>query len=230
MRCSTPTPTPAPTRKQRRNRKKNVARRMSRRRKRQAAANSLLHDLPPEGTTLKDAFQVEHWALHGQAINPDTGKSAEYLELLKSSEGDLWEESNCEEIGRLAQGLGEGSSIPKGTNTIFFMERDKVPKGRSITYLRCVVADRPEKPQPRRVRWTVGGNLVDYDGDCSTKTADITTTKLLINSVLSTPNAKHMTLDLKDFYLGTPMQPPQCGYKKFVEPFCIMHGPSTTPC
>ena len=210
----TPTPTPAPTRKQRRNRKKNVARRMSRRRKRQAAANSLLHDLPPEGTTLEDAFQVEHWALHGQAINPDTGKSAEYLELLKSSEGDLWEESNCEEIGRLAQGLGEGSSIPKGTNTIFFMERDKVPKGRSITYLRCVVADRPEKPQPRRVRWTVGGNLVDYDGDCSTKTADITTTKLLINSVLSTPNAKYMTLDLKDFYLGTPMQPPQCAYMK----------------
>jgi hypothetical protein len=41
--------------------------------------------------------------------------------------------------------------------------------------------------------------------DISTKTADLTTAKLLINSVVSTPKAMFLTADLKDFYLGTPM-------------------------
>ena len=30
--------------------------------------------------------------------------------------------------------------------------------------------------------------------------------KLLLNSVISTPNAKFMTLDIKNFYLNTPME------------------------
>ncbi len=80
-----------------------------------------------------------------------------------------------------------------------------MPKGRKVTYLRIVAAYRPEKDNPRRVRWTVGGDRIDYPGDVSTKTADLTTAKILFNSVVSTPDAKFMTADLKDFYLGTPM-------------------------
>ena len=37
------------------------------------------------------------------------------------------------------------------------------------------------------------------------KTADLATTKILINSILSTPGAKVVHSDLKAFYLGTPM-------------------------
>jgi hypothetical protein len=40
----------------------------------------------------------------------------------------------------------------------------------------------------------------------STKTADLTTAKILFNSVLSTPGAKFLGIDIKDFYLGTPMK------------------------
>ena len=36
-------------------------------------------------------------------------------------------------------------------------------------------------------------------------TVDLLTIKLLINSVISTPNVKFMTIDIKDFYLDTPM-------------------------
>ena len=51
-----------------------------------------------------------------------------------------------------------------------------------------------------------GGNLVKYPGDVSTKTTHITTTvKILLNSVLSTPDAHFMMINLKDFYLNTPM-------------------------
>ncbi len=51
----------------------------------------------------------------------------------------------------------------------------------------------------------MGGNLVNYPRDCGTPTADLLMVKLLLNSIISTPNAKFMTLDLKDFYLMTPM-------------------------
>ena len=44
-----------------------------------------------------------------------------------------------------------------------------------------------------------------YPGDASTPTADLLTVKLLLNSIISTPNAKFMTMDNKDFYLNTLM-------------------------
>jgi hypothetical protein len=53
---------------------------------------------------------------------------------------------------------------------------------------------------------TVGGNLINYDGDVSTQTADLTTSKILWNSVISTLHAEYTCLDLKNFYLGTPMK------------------------
>jgi hypothetical protein len=51
----------------------------------------------------------------------------------------------------------------------------------------------------------MGRNLVNYPGDCGTPTADLLTIKLMFNSIISTPNAKFMTIDIKDFYLMTPM-------------------------
>ena len=45
--------------------------------------------------------------------------------------------------------------------------------------------------------------------DVSTPTADLPTIKLLWNSVLSTPGARYMTLDISNFYLGNPMARPE---------------------
>jgi hypothetical protein len=51
----------------------------------------------------------------------------------------------------------------------------------------------------------MGSNLINYPDDCGTPTADMLTVKLLLHSVVSTNNAKFMTIDLKDYYLNTPM-------------------------
>jgi hypothetical protein len=67
-----------------------------------------------------------------------------------------------------------------------------------VTYGRIVVALQPQKSEVERTRLTVGGNLIEYPGDVSTKTAGLTTSKIL-NSVLSTPGAKVMGIDLKNF-------------------------------
>lgn len=54
---------------------------------------------------------------------------------------------------------------------------------------------------------TLGGNLIDYPGNCSTPTANFIVVKLLLNGVLSMPGAKFMTINAKNFYYQTPMDP-----------------------
>jgi len=51
----------------------------------------------------------------------------------------------------------------------------------------------------------VGGDHINYLGDCRTPTADLLTVKSLLNSIVSTMGAKFMAIDIKDFYLITPM-------------------------
>ncbi len=75
-----------------------------------------------------------------------------------------------------------------------------------MTYglITCLI--RPEKiEEPNQTRLVAGGDRVHYPGDAGTPTADLLTVKLLIDSTISTPNAKYMTMDIKDFYLNTPM-------------------------
>jgi hypothetical protein len=51
----------------------------------------------------------------------------------------------------------------------------------------------------------MGGDIPNYNGETAKSTADITTFKILINSTLSTKNAKMMMMDIKNQYLGTPL-------------------------
>ena len=43
-----------------------------------------------------------------------------------------------------------------------------------------------------------------YTGDVSTPMADITTSKLIVNSTIYTPGAGYMCCDINNLYLGTP--------------------------
>ena len=133
-----------------------------------------------------------------KAVNPDTGELNEYRQLIHSSDGDQWVTSFCNEVGRLFQGYKE----IKGTDTCKFIHKREMPADRKATYIRIVVADRPRKVETRRVRLTVGGDQIDYPGAVTTKTSDLITAKILLNSVVSTPNAKFMGIDIKDFYLN----------------------------
>ena len=76
---------------------------------------------------------------------------------------------------------------------------------KDVTRDRIVCNVRPEKDDPHRVQATVMGNLINHPGDNSTPTADLLTVKILLNSVISTPGAKFMTIDISNFYLNTPL-------------------------
>jgi hypothetical protein len=122
----------------------------------------------------------------------------------------LWTRGFGNECGRLFQGIQD---IP-GTDTCLFIDLKNIPNDRNITYGKIVCDYKPHKKEKERVRLTVGGNRLDYSGDVATSRADITTFKILINSTLSTEDAAMMMMDIKNYYLGTPL--PRFEYMKML--------------
>jgi hypothetical protein len=113
----------------------------------------------------------------------------------------LWKRGFGNKCGQLFQGIRD---IP-GTDTCFFIKLTNIPKYRKITYGKIVCDYKPHKTEKERVRLTVGGDRLDYSGVVATSTANITTFKILINSTLSTKYAAMMMMDIKNYYLGTPL-------------------------
>jgi hypothetical protein len=136
-------------------------------------------------------------------INQGGGASLDYRHITQyDTTFHVWNRAAANEFGRLAQGI---DGRIEGSNTIFFMPRQAVPKGKLVNYGRFVVDIRPNKTETHRVRLTVGVNLIQYPVDVSTRSADLTTSKCLWNSTISNEGATYMCLDVKNFYLGTPM-------------------------
>jgi hypothetical protein len=86
---------------------------------------------------------------------------------------------------------------------MFVMTHDKIAHALAaknfFTYANLVVNYRPQKDNPHPIRFTAGGNLINYDGVASVQTADLDTAKLHWNSVVSMENARYMCLDIKIF-------------------------------
>ena len=56
---------------------------------------------------------------------------------------------------------------------------------------------------------TTGGDILDYSGDTSTKSAGLETIKIHWNSVLSTPKARYMTMNISNIYLNKKLPEPE---------------------
>ena len=106
------------------------------------------------------------------------------------------------DLGRLDQGVG---GRVKGTDTILFISKSQVPAGRKFTYLQQEATIRPNKDEVYRVRNYAGGYNLVYDGPTATQCASLAMTNILLNSTISTPGARFMCTDVKNFYYGTPM-------------------------
>jgi hypothetical protein len=97
----------------------------------------------------------------------------------------------------------------KGESTalihVFFISHSAVPKGRIPMYVKFVCAYKPHKADPHRVCMTVGGDRIEYPFEVATKTANLTVTKAILKSVCSTKAALYMNMDIKNYYIGTPL-------------------------
>jgi hypothetical protein len=128
-------------------------------------------------------------------ICPETGKSLKHNELITKLKYRIkGMRSTANEINRLYI-----------TTTIRFIQRSNIPKGRKVTYGSFVVDIKDHKEEKERTRLTVGGDQIEYPGDNSTRTAGLTTAKILISSVISTLGATFLVIDISNFYLNTPL-------------------------
>ena len=103
-------------------------------------------------------------------------------------------------------GLKRGIS---GTGTMKLIHKYEVPTGRIVTYARFLCNYRPQKEEKHRTRITVGVYHINYQENVTTRGAYMTTIKLLLNSVVSTPDAIFMTADINNFYLNTETEIPE---------------------
>jgi hypothetical protein len=151
------------------------------------------------------ALGDNHWTktpMMNSVIHPVTSKVMQYKDLMKEAIfGPLFEIGLSNELSQICQGICDVA----GTNTAFFIDLHNIPKYRKITYGKLFCDFKPNKTENHRARLTVGGDRLDYSGDTATSTADITTFKILINSTLSTTEAKMMMMDITNYYLGTPL-------------------------
>jgi hypothetical protein len=176
---------------------------------------TLSQNLSPRNLSQDDVWNIEtanisvslvtnHWSQQHFAnavVHPLTGKQMEYMALMKDPDlQPLWNRGFGNKAGRLFQGIRD----TPGTNICFFVELTNIPKDRKIMYGKIVCDYKPHKKEKERVRLTVGGDRLDYSGDVETS-ADITTFNILINSTLSTKGAAMMMMDIKKYYLGTPL-------------------------
>jgi hypothetical protein len=107
------------------------------------------------------------------------------------------------DFGGTAQ--GDNKTGQKGTNSVFVMTHEEIDVAMTASHKwthKCTVLNyQPQKDDPNWIRIAVGGNLITYRGNTYTCTADLTTSKLLWNSILSTNGAQYMCIDIKNFYL-----------------------------
>ena len=81
-----------------------------------------------------------------------------------------------------------------------------------MTCGRLVCDIKENKTGTHRTQLTIGRNLLGFTGLLSTPTDTVTTAKCLFNSVISTPGAKCLIADVKNFYLNNVL--PETEYMK----------------
>ena len=122
-----------------------------------------------------------------------TGEILGYRELVNMY-APVCNNCRCNKIGRLSQGWGKMQELTQYSS---FQK-----KYRRATYLRAVCDIRPKKIETQITRLIVGVNFIDYPGEVSTPTSDLTNMELHVNSAISDVISRYMCMGVKYFYLN----------------------------
>ena len=155
---------------------------------------------------LKDNLNLKHYC--APVIHSTTRVIiTKYSKLANDPETrEVWTTAFGKEFGSLSQ--DDNITEAKVTDSLFVLTHQEIRdilNDRVVTYGRLVVDYLPQQEDPNMVQIITGGNLITYPGDVTIRTSNLTTSKILWNSILSTARAKYMRIDIKHFYLCTPM-------------------------
>jgi hypothetical protein len=162
------------------------------------------HDSKPDDP---DTPEPDHYTL---VLNLDSsGRSFTYSSAKRGPDKDNWTLAELKEITRL---------ILSGALLVFPILHSAIPNDhrRDVVYYNPVVKQKlkPDGTIKFRVRSTAGGNLLSVPYDVSARTASVDVVKLLLHSTVS-DNKKWFIIDIKDFYLGTPLPASRYEYVRF---------------
>ena len=107
--------------------------------------------------------------------------------------------------------MGPKKKRIKGTGTFKVILFNGIPfyKQKDICHTRVVCEYHPDKDDPNRTRITIAGGHILVHFYVSTPTGSLKLVNLMINSVLSRPNAQFSAFLIKNFYLDTHMESPE---------------------
>ena len=91
-------------------------------------------------------------------MDKETGQLLNYRQLIRNPKYKKeWKISAANKFGQLAQGVGDPI---KGINTIKFIHKHEVPRGRfkDVTYGQFVCTVRPKKSEKYHTHFTIGGD------------------------------------------------------------------------
>ena len=155
-----------------------------------------------------DGYKTFLFPTINHIYNDVTGKRENIDSLRQGKNKDIWNKALSNEWGRLAQGNTHGVVAQ---DALDFIHKYEIPPDRDITYAQFVCDHRPLKSEPWRVRIVAGGDRLSYPGDPASPAANLLETKIMLNSVISDAKkgARFAALDLKDYFLGSPMERPE---------------------
>ena len=127
---------------------------------------------------------------------PKTGKQLDYRHLIQyPATKEVWNPAMATEVERLVS-----------TRTTRFLKKKNIPQVEKAVYTRLVVDLRPNKAVHEILRMCMGGDNMESVMETTTRTADLTSCKLHMDGVVSTPGARFTGGDVKGFYLNTPLK------------------------
>ena len=134
-----------------------------------------------------------------------SGVAHEYRHLVKGPDKRFWEQSFANELGQLDQGI----ITVKLTNIVIFVPETQLPKDKNVINGKIACKLKPEKGEEEQTRLTVGGKLLEFTGNISAPTSSVTTEKCVLYSVVSTPGARCLMVNIKCFYLNNILLDPE---------------------
>lgn len=163
-----------------------------------AAANAAFHQ-PTQIDECEDSLLPNLLTAYS-TTDIRTGKPLKYKQLIEGPDKDKWLDASVVEFDRLFGKYKAMHCIPSSQK----------PHNKRATYYNPQCAQKiKDDVEIKRVRGTVGGNLIDYPGVVSAATAALPTIKLLLNAVVSESGAKFMTVDITDYYLNSVLPEPE---------------------
>ena len=154
---------------------------------------------------LEEPFPLIQSANSG--ADPSPGKQLQYKQFINHPDckfRQTLQHSSSNEFRQLAHGIG---GRIEDTDTIKFLCYHEMPKNCRPTYSCFVCEIHPQNTAKKEcTRLMVGGNLIDNPDTVTTRTCNLVTLKMCINSTMSQPIRKYCSFDIKNFYLNTPME------------------------